>query len=127
MGLVLPAELLQVTYAAQLREFLLSRFTEITLVTFERLVFDGILQEVVLFCGVRGAGPARIRTVQLRDADALAHADLDVDVGARAAARIREVDQVLPAARSDPAAANAQALRHHDRTRPVWPTWTWAS
>jgi adenine-specific DNA methylase len=79
VGLVLPAELLQVSYAAQLREFLLSRFTEITLVTFERLVFDGILQEVVLFCGVRGAGPARIRTVQLRDADALEHADLDVE------------------------------------------------
>jgi len=77
VGLVLPAELLQVTYAAQLREFLLSRFTEITLVTFERLVFDGILQEVVLFCGVRGAGPARIRTVNLPDADVLAHADLD--------------------------------------------------
>ncbi len=78
VGLVLPAELLQVTYAAQLREFLLSRFAEITLVTFERLVFDGILQEVVLFCGVRGAGPARLRTVNLADADALAHADLNV-------------------------------------------------
>ena len=45
VGLVLPAELLQVGYAAQLRDFLLSRFAEITLVTFERLVFDGILQE----------------------------------------------------------------------------------
>ncbi len=78
VGLVLPAELLQVTYAAQLREFLLSRFREITLLTFERLVFDGILQEVVLFCGVAGAGPARIRTVHLSDADALAEVDLDV-------------------------------------------------
>ncbi|OBG59525.1 MULTISPECIES: class I SAM-dependent methyltransferase [unclassified Mycobacterium] len=79
VGLVLPAELLQVTYAAQLREFLLSRFSDITLVTFERLVFDGILQEVVLFCGVAGAGPARIRTLHLTDADALARAALDVD------------------------------------------------
>jgi adenine-specific DNA methylase len=79
VGLVLPAELLQVTYAAQLREFLLSRFSDITLVTFERLVFDGILQEVVLFCGVAGPGPARIRTVHLTDADALAHADLNVE------------------------------------------------
>lgn len=79
VGLVLPAELLQVTYAAQLRDFLLSRFREITLLTFERLVFDGILQEVVLFCGVVGTGPARIRTVHLRDADALADADLDVE------------------------------------------------
>ncbi|MBV8787102.1 MAG: class I SAM-dependent methyltransferase [Mycobacterium sp.] len=80
VGLVLPAELLQVSYAAQLREFLLSRFSDITLLTFQRLVFDGVLQEVVLFCGVAGAGPARIRTVHLTDAQALAsltHADLD--------------------------------------------------
>ncbi|OMC09971.1 class I SAM-dependent methyltransferase [Mycobacterium sp. SP-6446] len=79
VGLVLPAELLQVGYAAQLRDFLLSRFSAITLLTFERLVFDGILQEVVLFCGVVGSGPARIRTVHLRDAEALADAELDVE------------------------------------------------
>jgi len=78
VGLVLPAELLQVTYAAQLRDFLLSRYRDITLLTFERLVFDGILQEVVLFCGVVGAGPARIRTLQLEGADALAGAGLEV-------------------------------------------------
>src|SRR6516164_1960424 len=71
VGLVLPAELLQVGYAAQLRDFLLSRFSDITLLTFERLVFDGILQEVVLFCGVVGTGPPRIRTIHLADADAL--------------------------------------------------------
>ncbi len=59
VGLVLPAELLQVGYAAQLREFLLRRFRDITLLTFRRLVFDGVLQEVLLFCGVAGAGPAR--------------------------------------------------------------------
>jgi adenine-specific DNA methylase len=79
VGLVLPAELLQVGYAAQLREFLLGRFRQITLVTFERLVFDGVLQEVVLFCGVAGPGPARMRTVHLTDADALADADLDTE------------------------------------------------
>ncbi len=82
VGLVLPAELLQVGYAAQLRDFLLSRFSGITLLTFERLVFEGILQEVVLFCGVVGAGPAQIRTVHLSDADALASitgAGLDVE------------------------------------------------
>src|SRR4029077_15599816 len=57
-------------------------FREITLLTFERLVFDGILQEVVLFCGVVGAGPAQIRTVNLPDAAALASivpADLNVE------------------------------------------------
>ncbi|OBK51958.1 class I SAM-dependent methyltransferase [Mycobacterium kubicae] len=81
VGLVLPAELLQVGYAAQLREYLLRRYREITLISFQRLVFDGILQEVVLFCGVvgRAPAPARIRTVALRDAGALAHADLRVE------------------------------------------------
>ena len=79
VGLVLPAELLQVSYAAQLRDFLLSRFSQITLLTFERLLFDGILQEVVLFCGVAGAGPARIRTVHLSAADELAQVELDVE------------------------------------------------
>ncbi len=59
-GLVVPAELLQShlprrSYA----EFLLEPLSEITLGTFE-LVFDGILQEVVLFCGVVGPGPAHI-------------------------------------------------------------------
>jgi adenine-specific DNA methylase len=78
VGLVLPAELLQVGYAASLREFLLRRFSEITLLTFERLVFDGILQEVVLFCGVVGTGPARMRTVHLGDAGALDGVDLGV-------------------------------------------------
>ncbi|OBH00565.1 lactate dehydrogenase [Mycobacterium sp. E2699] len=76
VGLVLPAELLQVGYAAQLREYLLSRFRDITLLTFDRLVFDGIQQEVVLFCGVVGAGPARMRTISLPGADALATVDL---------------------------------------------------
>ncbi|OBJ53460.1 class I SAM-dependent methyltransferase [Mycobacterium sp. 1423905.2] len=79
VGLVLPAELLQVGYAAQLREFLLRRYREITLISFGRLVFDGVLQEVVVFCGVVGRGPARTRTVQLRDAEELAQADLQVE------------------------------------------------
>ncbi len=77
VGLVIPAELLQVTYAAQLREYLLNTFSEITLVTFERLVFEGILQEVVLLLGIRGVGPALMRTVSLRDAADLAIADFD--------------------------------------------------
>lgn len=67
VGLVLPAELLQVGYAAQLRQHLVDHYSEITVVTFRRLVFDGILQEVVLLLGVRGAGPARMRTVHLDD------------------------------------------------------------
>ena len=77
VGLVLPAELLQVGYAAQLRQYLVDHFTELTVVTFRRLVFDGILQEVVLFLGVRGTGPAHIRTCHLDDTASLATAALD--------------------------------------------------
>ena len=71
LGLVVPAELLQVTYAAELRAFLVDCFSELTVVTFRRLVFDGVLQEVVLLLGVRGPGPARIRVVEVDDAAAL--------------------------------------------------------
>ena len=38
VGLVLPAELLQVSYAAQLRDYILGHFNAITLITFERLL-----------------------------------------------------------------------------------------
>jgi len=72
LGLVVPAELLQVSYAAQLREFLGEQLSEIRIVTFRRLVFDGILQEVVLLLGVRGQGPAVIRTADLSSAEDLA-------------------------------------------------------
>lgn len=71
LGLVVPAELLQVGYAAELRAFLVDRFAELTAVTFSRLVFDGVSQEVVLLLGKRGPGPAAIRVVQVEDADSL--------------------------------------------------------
>jgi adenine-specific DNA methylase len=67
LGLVVPAELLQVTYAAELRAFLVDEFKELTAVTFRRLVFDGVLQEVVLLLGIRGQGPAEIRVVEVED------------------------------------------------------------
>ena len=61
LAMVVPAELLQVTYASELRAFLVDGFEELTVVTFRRLVFDGVLQEVVLLLGMKGKGPARIR------------------------------------------------------------------
>lgn len=48
MALVLPAELLQVTYAAQLRSFLTDRFARIDIVACNELFFDNAEQEVVL-------------------------------------------------------------------------------
>lgn len=48
LALVLPAELLQVTYAAQLRSFLTDRFARIDIVACNELFFENAEQEVVL-------------------------------------------------------------------------------
>jgi adenine-specific DNA methylase len=71
LALVVPAELLQVNYAAELRAFLVDEFSELTAVTFKRLVFDGVLQEVVLLLGTRGQGPAAIKVVEVEDSNGL--------------------------------------------------------
>src|SRR5262249_17303678 len=55
-ALVLPAEILQVGYASQLREYLTRRYAHLELVTFRRLLFAGAQQEVVLLLGVRADG-----------------------------------------------------------------------
>ncbi|MGW4215372.1 HsdM family class I SAM-dependent methyltransferase [Lentzea sp. NPDC004789] len=48
LGLVLPAELLTVNYAAEVRRFLMQRFKTVRLVMFTELVFPGVQEEVVL-------------------------------------------------------------------------------
>ncbi len=66
LAMVIPAELLQVNYAAELRSFLSRYYTSITLVTFKKLVFDDIQQEVVLLLAERnGHLQTGIRTLEL--------------------------------------------------------------
>ena len=48
LALVLPAELLQVSYAAQLRSFLTDRFSRIDIIACNELFFDNAEQEVLL-------------------------------------------------------------------------------
>lgn len=76
VGLVLPAELLQVGYARALRAYLVDQCCEVTLISFRRLVFPGILQEVVLLLATRGDGPAVIRGVEVEDGGELKFLDL---------------------------------------------------
>lgn len=71
IGLVIPAELMQVGYAAELRRYLVDNCAEVNVVTFKRLVFPGILQEVILLLAVKGAGPARIQLIEVDDANSL--------------------------------------------------------
>jgi adenine-specific DNA-methyltransferase len=73
LAMVVPAELLQVNYAAELRRFLSGYYNKITLITFKKLVFEGIQQEVVLLLGERnGNGRTGVRTVELESVSDLA-------------------------------------------------------
>ena len=71
VGMVIPAELFQVDYAAEARQFLSAFFDKLTLVTFKRLVFEDIQQEVILLLGERGCDKHGIRVVELDDAEDL--------------------------------------------------------
>lgn len=59
LGLVLPAELLSVNYASEVRRFLMQRFAQVRLVVFTERVFPGVQEEVVLLLADGyGQGPA---------------------------------------------------------------------
>lgn len=69
LAMVIPATLLQVNYAGELREFLIEQFSHITVITFTELVFDGLLEEVVLLLGERnGTDSAGLNLVELDSA-----------------------------------------------------------
>lgn len=53
LAMIIPATLLQVKYAGELREFLTKQFSHLTVITFTELVFDEVLEEVVLVLGER--------------------------------------------------------------------------
>ena len=75
LAMVVPAELLQVQYAAELRERLPMLFDAVSVIAFDRLVFPAIQQEVLLLLGdgrnrnaqTRG----RLYTRQVADGEAL--------------------------------------------------------
>lgn len=54
IGFVLPTDLLQVSYAKQLREYLFQMLSSLTVITFDELVFENIQQDVVLVLGEKG-------------------------------------------------------------------------
>ncbi|MGR3500544.1 MAG: HsdM family class I SAM-dependent methyltransferase [Limimaricola soesokkakensis] len=72
LALVLPAELLSVGYAAEVRRFLLGRFSSLRLVTFEERVFPGVLEDVVLLLAEGSGGANCFQLHQARNASSLA-------------------------------------------------------
>jgi len=78
IGFVIPAELLQVSYAQQLREFLALFYNKINIISFEKLVFPGIQQEIVLLlCEKNESDSHLIEHLELRDASALEKLDVN--------------------------------------------------
>lgn len=77
IGFVLPAEILQVSYAQTLREFLAKFYNKINIVSFEKLVFPDIQQEVVLLlCEKNNSQTHLIEHLELKDAKALQNLDV---------------------------------------------------
>lgn len=112
VGLVIPAELLQVGYAAQLRAYLVDSCSEITVVAFRELVFPGILQEVVILLAVKGAGPAAIQTVEVQNGIHLDEVTLD---GARTRAPLHETEKWTKYFLTSPQISALRDLRQDSR------------
>jgi len=65
IGMVIPAELLQVNYAEEAREYLTSHFSSLMIVTFKDLVFNNIQQEIVIILAEKRSKHPGIRVVEL--------------------------------------------------------------
>ena len=76
IAFVIPAEILQVVYAEDLRLFLANTLSKITLITFEELVFPDIEQEIVVFVGEKGKEEKGIRIIELNNLDDLENFDI---------------------------------------------------
>lgn len=97
LGLVLPAELLTVNYAAEVRRFLLQRFAKVKLVLFDELVFPDVLEEVVLLLAEGRGGCAAFEVYQARNPDDLRKIGADSWVGYSPAGDQKWTPALLPA------------------------------
>lgn len=79
IAFVIPAEIMQVAYAEDLRLFLSNHLSKITLITFEELVFPDIEQEIVVFIGEKGYEEKGIRIVELNNLDDLKSFDIEAN------------------------------------------------
>ena len=71
LAMIMPAELFQVSYASDIREYLLNSFGFILVITFNRLVFPDVEQEIVFLMGTKGEGRG-LRLIEVKDESELA-------------------------------------------------------
>lgn len=87
LGMVIPAELFQVDYAAATRKYLADKFEHLTIITFKKLLFEGTQEEVVLLLGEKTSNKKGIEVVNLEDASELLIDELDLE-----ASETKEID-----------------------------------
>ena len=76
LAFVVPAELLQVVYAKDLRKFLMSSFNDINIVAFNKLTFDEIEQEIVLLICNKTEDKKGMRIIKVEDVEDFKKVDL---------------------------------------------------
>ena len=76
LGMVIPAELLQVDYAAEVRKYLSDVFESLTIISFKKLLFSSAQQEVVLILGEMTSAQKGIRIIEVENADSLQTLDV---------------------------------------------------
>lgn len=71
IAFVIPAEILQVAYAEELRMYLSKKLSKITLITFNSIIFPDIEQETLVLIGEKGNEEKGIRIIELNDLEDL--------------------------------------------------------
>lgn len=78
MAFIVPADILQVSYAKELRHFLSEQFQRITLFAFEELIFPDVEQDIVVFFGEKGDFEKGIRIINRKNLNDLDYLDLSM-------------------------------------------------
>lgn len=77
IGFVLPAEILQVSFAQQLRNYVAHFYNKINIISFEKLIFANIQQEVILLlCEKNKTKDHKIEHIELKNASELQTLDV---------------------------------------------------
>lgn len=77
LGMVIPSDLLQAAYAASARKYLVEKFDSLTILTFNKLVFKGVGQDVVLLLGQMKSRQRGISVLALDKPEDLLELDID--------------------------------------------------
>lgn len=80
IAFVIPAEILQVAYAEELRMYLSKKLSKITLITFNSIIFPDIEQETLVLIGEKGNEEKGIRIIELNDLEDLDNFNYNEDV-----------------------------------------------